>query len=654
MSSPGKNMPETRNDNSHHRLCRVASLGLACCLLASASAADEPEIRVAASAEEIFVGESVDYQVEIRNVKNPPAPDMSAIKEQFEVVANGDESRNQSSTFIINGRVSQQNVLSHVYHFRLTNKATGDLTIPPAKATIDGKTLLSKRLPLRVAAPEPQDLVIVEIKPSHTKVYPTQPFAVTLKILVKPIPKNDDTDPLMPLRRRPPHVQINWVDPPDGLAVEQKARWLQPLLSEDGAGFTLNDINMQSRSFFDFDGARSAVFNLAKGRETREGLDGSSIRYFAYELPRSFTPEKTGTYSLGPAIVKGTFVAGVDGNEYTARRLVAIAPAVSIDVCEVPQPRPATFCGGIGEYQLTASASPTNLRVGDPLTLTLEIERGKQSGSLELISAPDLSANEQLAADFDLIDKNPTGRVEGAAKKFAYALRPKRANVSIPSLSVATFDPVAESFAEMTTKPISLEVSEASRLTGGDLVGTLPTTGSTEIKTRAQGIYQNITDHTELRDERINLIAWGEAIAGVWCVTGCFLAALSVYRRRSTDTTWQRRQQARRTANRRLATARESLAQAQGRDALGHVRAAIIGLIADTRNKVADGLTTSGAADLLTEAAVPDEDRTAVVRLLEAIESAEYGGGQSTDPATAIDTAASLIARIAPHLERGA
>lgn len=649
-------MPEPRNYIANLRHCRTAAFafGVACCLLISSVAADEPEIRVAASANEIFVGESIDLQVEIRNVKNPPAPDMSAIKEQFEVIANGDESRNQSSTFIINGRVSQQNVLSHVYHFRLTTKATGDLTIPPAKATIDGKTLVSKQLPLRVAAPEPQDLVIVEIKPSHTKVYPTQPFSVTLRVLVKPIPKNDDTDPLAPLRRRPPHLQINWVDPPDGLAVEQKARWLQPLLAEDGVGFTLNDINTQSRSFFDFDGARSAVFNLAKGREDRDGLDGRSINYFAYELSRSFTPEKTGMYSLGPAIVKGTFVAEVEGNEYTARRLVAIAPAVSIDVREVPQPRPATFCGGIGDYQLTASASPTNLRVGDPLTLTLEIERGKQSGSLELISAPDLSANPQLAADFDLIDKNPTGRVEGAVKKFAYALRPKRANVGIPALAVTTFDPLAETFAEMTTKPISLEVSEAVRITGGDLVGSLPSTSSNDIKTRSQGIFQNITDPTELRDERMNFVAWGGTVAGLWSVTGCFLAALTVYRRRSSDSVWQRKQQARRTANRRLATARESLVQAQPREALQHIRAAIIGLIADTRNKVADGLTPSGAADLLLEAGVPADDRTAVLRLLEAIESAEYGGGKSTDPATAIDTAANLISRIAPQLERGA
>jgi hypothetical protein len=366
------------------------------------------------------------------------------------------------------------------------------------------------------------------------------------------------------------------------------------------------------------------------------------------------TPEKTGTYVLGPAIVKGTFVAGVEGNEYTPRRLVAIALAVSVEVREVPSPRPATFCGGIGEYKLTATASPTSLRVGDPLTLTLEIERGSQSGSLELISAPDLSSNAQLAADFDLIDKNPTGRVEGSVKKFAYAMRPKRANVHIPALSITTFDPLAEKFAEITTNAIPLEISEATRITGGDLVGSLPTTASAEIKSRAQGIFQNITDPSELRDERINLLAWGQAAAGVWCLTGCLIAAVTVYRRLTSDAGWQRRQQARRAANRRLASARESLSQGSAHEALRHVRSAIIGFIADTRNKVADGMTTSGAADALSEASVPADDHVAILRLLDSIESSEYGGGRSADPATAIEIATSLIARIAPHLERRA
>ena len=42
-------------------------------LAAPAHADDEPEIAVEASASEIYIGESVDYVVEIRNVKNPVA-----------------------------------------------------------------------------------------------------------------------------------------------------------------------------------------------------------------------------------------------------------------------------------------------------------------------------------------------------------------------------------------------------------------------------------------------------------------------------------------------------------------------------------------------------------------------------------------------------
>ena len=316
-------------------------------------------------------------------------------------------------------------------------------------------------------------------------------------MLVRPLPDDPDRDPLVPLRRRPPHLDVNWVDLPAGLTGDDKARWLEKLLAENGSGFTLNDVTTRSGSFFE--GPRLAVFNLYQGRESRKGLDGRPVNYFVYELKRKLTAEKAGTYTLGPAIVKGSFVEGMEGGSYTGRRLVAIAPAVPVEVREVPAPRPATFCGGIGNYRLAASASPTALRVGDPLTLTLDIERGQGSGSLDLISAPDLAANPQIAADFEILDKNPTGRREGEVKRFEYALRPKRAGVGIPPLAVTVFNPDTEKFSEIATKPIALAVSAASRLGAGDLVGSLAGSGTPEIKSRAQGIFQNVTDPSELQ-----------------------------------------------------------------------------------------------------------------------------------------------------------
>ena len=136
-------------------------------------------------------------------------------------------------------------------------------------------------------------------------------------------------------------------------------------------------------------GPRAAVFSLAQGRETRKGLDGAEANYFVYELKRTIIPEKAGTYALGPAVVKGSFVSGMEGGSYIGRRLVAVAPrrvggsarspaAAAADILRRNRQLPR---GGV-------RSAPTALRVGDPLTLTLDIERGQ----VERLARPDLGA----------------------------------------------------------------------------------------------------------------------------------------------------------------------------------------------------------------------------------------------------------------------
>jgi hypothetical protein len=622
-------------------------------LLAAQVRADgEPEIAVEASASEIFMGESIDYVVEVRNVKSPSAPNLSGLREDFSVATLGDESRNQSSTLIINGRVTQKSSFGHVYRYRLIPKRTGSLTIPAPTVTVDGSTISGRDLSLKVVAPEPQDLVVAEIKTSRTRVYPTQPFDVTLRVLVHPLPDEGMRDPLTPLRRRPPRIEVNWVDPPNGLTGEDKARWLQNQLSDDGVGFALNDFTVRSISIFGE--APAAVFKLSRGREARKGLDGQSVNYWVYELKRTLTAEKAGTYTFGPAPVKGAFVSGRDGSNYTGQRLVAIATATQIEVRDVPTPRPATFCGGIGNYQLVASAKPTALRVGDPMTLTLEIERQAGSGSLDLISAPDLASNAQLASDFEIIDRSPTGRSEGDVKRFDYALRPKRSGVSIPQVAVSVFNPDNEKFSEVATKPITLAVTAGSRVAAGDLVGALGSSGKNQIQSRAQGIFQSVTDPSEVFDERVNVMALAGVAAGSWLALVILLGVASVHRRKSGDVVWQRRRSARRAAERRLAEARKYAAEGQSRESLRAVRSALIGVVADMRNIVAEGLTASEADDALAQTSISADERAKVARLLEAIESAEYGSGRGAEVPAMIEQAAAMIPALARQLERSA
>ena len=652
----GVNTMERSNSKDKHfliALCRKLAVPFVFLLFFLGSQrlnAVPPEIVCSVSEKEVFLGETITFQVDVQNTENPVTPNLSALNEQFEVEFIGEQSRNQTTAMFNGGRISQSNILSHVFQYRLTPKLTGDIEIPAVTATIDGKNRLSNKVTVRIMEIPKQDTVVADIILSQTKVYPTQSFSIRLRVLVKPI-ADTIPDPLQPLRRSPPQLQINWLKAAKGLKSNESNEWLQPLLSKNNVGFTINEVNLQSGSLFDRE--RLAVFGLLNGRETLNGLDGEPIEYFTYELNRTFVAEKVGTYTFGPAMVKGTFVTSLTGRQYDTERIVAIATPVSIEVFEVPSPRPMNFTGGIGSYSVSATATPNKLRVGDPLTLILQFARGKNSGSLELISAPDLNAVPEIADQFEIVDKSPVGRLENDQKKFAYGLRAKRAGVSIPALSLSTFDPTSEKFTVVTTDPIVIDVSAASTLAGGDLVGSIGTSKPvTDIKTRAEGIYHNITDVTQVRNERSDLVKGLKWVAGLWLCSGIAIMSLIAFRRQSSDVERQRRVSARRIAQSRLTAANALATQGKHSESLREVRAAILGLVADTCNLIAEGLTTADVNAAMSAARVPIEDQTRLQKLLERIELAEYGAGLTSDTTLIFNDSLKLVNRVSPFLER--
>lgn len=622
------------------------------CLLfqptAALIAADPPSMNASIDSEEIFIGESIGYQVEIRNSERPVAPDVSPLKEDFQVEFQGDQSRNQSSTMIINGRVSQRSVLSHIYLYKLTPKKSGTLAIPSLTAQLADGPLTSNALTVLVQDAEEQDVVLVETSVGQSTVYPTQSFTVTLRIAVKPLPDNG-ADPLRPLRRRPPHIELNWLDAPDGLSTDSNSQWLRGMLSDSGVGFSINELTTQSGSIFD--GPRSAVFDLYKGRESRKNSEGET-NYYVYELKRNFLAERPGTYEFGPVVVKGTFVAGVERGEYSGKRIVAIAPSKSIVVKEVPADRPLDFSGGIGQYGIIANATPNKLRVGDPLTLTLEFSKTSKSGSLELLKAPDLSANEPLTNSFDIIDSNPTGRIEGEVKKFVYGLRPKSQNVSIPEISVSVFDPTTEKFSEIRTKPIPLEVGEASKLNVNEIVGSPSKPAGSDLRSSSSGIFQNITDTREVFNQKVRWTNWAIAVSCTWGACLFAVIAINFKRHRAIDTVGTRRSRAGKNARARINSAKQLVNTGKNSEAMREVRAAFVGLIADCTNNKPEGMTTGEVILTLNATNLGEEKLQRLRSLLESLEAAEYGAGLSSSVSELIDSANVLLEPVIEAMER--
>ncbi len=83
---------------------------------------------------------------------------------------------------------------------------------------------------------------------------------------------------------------------------------------------------------------------------------------------------------------------------------------------------------------------------------------------------------------------------------------------------------------------------------------------------------------------------------------------------------WKTAKQSSSEALARLAEANHLLTEQKPQEALRRIRAAFVGLVADTRNQVTEGLTPSDVDHALVEASVSEIDRSSVQSLLESIE----------------------------------
>jgi hypothetical protein len=121
---------------------------------------------------------------------------------------------------------------------------------------------------------------------------------------------------------------------------------------------------------------------------------------------------------------------------------------------------PADFNGAVGQYNLTATAGPTNVTAGDPITLKVQIS-GR--GALDTLTLPDSSA----WRDFKTYP--PTTKVETSdqlglqgSKSFEQVVVPQNADLKeIPGVSFSYFDPDRKGYISLKQPPVALLVRPA-------------------------------------------------------------------------------------------------------------------------------------------------------------------------------------------------
>ncbi|MBX3023177.1 MAG: protein BatD [Bdellovibrionales bacterium] len=129
---------------------------------------------------------------------------------------------------------------------------------------------------------------------------------------------------------------------------------------------------------------------------------------------------------------------------------------IDIEVQDVPANRPHNYTGAVGSFRVTAQFEPPTGVVNQPITLRVRFDG---QGNAKLIELPNL----QLPPSFELYDQKSQAKFlkDGTSfKEFEVLIIPREPGVfKIPAVTIATFDPRAQKFTEVSSQPLDLSVS---------------------------------------------------------------------------------------------------------------------------------------------------------------------------------------------------
>ena len=327
-----------------------------------------------------------------------------------------------------------------------------------------------------------------------------------------------------------------------------------------------------------------------------------------------------------------------------SRSVLLQSEELQIEVLPLPeQGRPAEFTGAVGRFQLSVEAQPTQVAVGDPVTLRVLVEGEGNMAAVQPLQV-DAAAGVKLYDPKVEEEERITNGVYGGRRLFEYILIPEQGGtLNIPPLRFAYFDPHQARYALLESDPIAIH-SEGSVEEEGVSYGL----SRRDIEAVGEDIRYIKPD--------VEVLGTGSMLYSsywFWTFQGALplaFFALLVWqrhqRRLQGDVAYARQRRAKGEAGRRLSRADALLEAGTEAEFYGEVRAALLEFVADRLNLAAAGLTIEVCAEVLAAHQVEAETIAAWRDLLTRCDFARFApaGGPPTDRAAARRLAEEVIA----------
>jgi hypothetical protein len=591
-------------------------------LCASGAAAQVRVVAQVDTSRDIYVGENFAYNIIIDGENTPGQVDLSPLA-KYNPQGAGNRDISQSSISIINGKTTQNVIKRYVMSYSLSVNAPGRLSLPPVTVTLDGKTYRTNPVEINVITPGTTDQLDLETTLSEQQCYVGQPVVMTVKFYI----------------------------------------------CADIGDFGFNIPAFNGDNFYieepDISNAQTREYNLGNGitvrvSQTRTVHNGKDSILLSFS--KVLIPKQSGEIDIPPASVSAdvavgtvrsrdrmfddSFFNGFFGAQKQYKRFMVSSQPLKLAVQPLPEEnKPAGFYGLVGRYTISASAAPTKVNVGDPITLNISISGGRY---LKPVQWPELEQIPELVANFRIPSQKSSPTIQNDAKIFTQTIRANNDRVTeIPSIPLAYFDPEKGQYSIARSEPIKLEVSPSKVLTNADMEGSELAPVSKEVEAIRKGLSANYEGQDALENQDFSpAVAFVQPGYLVIWASPLVLVILSVVAKFSMHKTPEKIAQKRRrgAAGKAIGQLRKIASSAgQQHDNLASIMKQYIG---ERFDKTAGALTSNDCFEIVADATKDTQSAGRFREIVADCEAARYTSAENSLGQAQIEEVVGLIRTI--------
>lgn len=542
---------------------------------------------------------------------------------------------------IVNGRQSASTGVNYTFTY-LADKA-GTVTIPPIKVNVDGKSLQTQQRTITILPPDQAN------QRRGSSGYGYGSAIDEMEELMNELMGGSPSRPRQQQQQQAP--QQSKFNPSDFLVVVSLSK--SNIYEKEAVIATIKLYSKHDITRFQpvvmpqFEGFLSEEIDVSDQTPQQEHYNGQN--YYSLVLKKCLLyPQRagrltinSGTYDVSLRTVDYISYGFYSTPIYNEHNITTKSNSLTVNVKPLPIPIPPSFNGAVGDFDISTSLTPEQLRTNEAAKYVLTVSG---IGNLTHLGEPIINFPATVE------EYTPTGetdaRFNGSNMQGKYTATYTFVPQEVGTLKINSWD--FTYFNPSTGKYVTVTLPEYTRNVARGIATSAPVSSSANIDVSKirdiRHIHKVNPDELSMTPRHLFRSAW--YLPAYLIAIALLVAALIVYRRHikaAADVQGRKIKKARSVAAKRLQKARQAMQAHRSEEFYAALSAALWGFLSDKLKMPASSLTRDNVAGTLEQAGANSELVNKTITLLDECEMARFTPSHSDSEMSTLYTEASEI-----------